>query len=76
MKVSELIALLQEQPQDMDVLINGYEGGMSDVSSASDVIEVIVDHNKGTWYYGAHEEVCSWHDRNEIGETKKGLVIG
>ena len=35
MKVKELIRLLQEFPQDLPILIPGYEGGADSISSVS-----------------------------------------
>ena len=58
MLVKELIAMLQELPQQLEVMVDGYEGG---VDEPSDPYVVGIDrfHNgKGEgcpYYYGQHE---------------------
>lgn len=53
MNVAELIKVLQELPQDALVVINGYEGGVNEVSNAT---ETKIEQNVNTaWYYGDHE---------------------
>lgn len=53
MKVSELIKLLQEAPQDLQVMISGYEGGLDDITRA--VVDYVDLNVNIEWYYGPHE---------------------
>lgn len=54
--VRELIECLENLPQDMRVLIPGYESGLSDTLLPSRV-RVKLNTQKGISYYGPHEEV-------------------
>lgn len=67
MTVAELIKLLQQLPnQDHDVLVNGYEGGLTDVTEANPVI-YRRDVNT-SWYYGRHEQVYDY-ELEKLDET-------
>jgi len=71
MKVKELIELLQTLPQDSDVVVAGYEGGVQDIKEAT-VCEVNCNvHNE--WYYGAHEVIDEYHTRTD--DTKPAVLI-
>jgi hypothetical protein len=53
MTVSELIEELQKYPQDIRVVVRGYEGGVDDVGYLEDTY---ISLNENTaWYYGKHE---------------------
>lgn len=53
MTVQELINALSALPPDHRVVVNGYEGGVNDVSDAT---ECMIELNVNTaWYYGSHE---------------------
>jgi hypothetical protein len=53
MNVQQLIDMLNEYPKDSMVVVNGYEGGVSEVGSMS---ECRLRLNVNTaWYYGCHE---------------------
>jgi len=58
MTVAELIEKLKEYPQDLRVVVRGYEGGINDVSHFKE-LEILLDYNDA-WYYGKHEEAFSW----------------
>jgi hypothetical protein len=58
MTVAELIEKLKEYPQDLRVVVRGYEGGVNDVSHFEE-LEILLDYYDA-WYYGKHKEVCSW----------------
>lgn len=58
MTVAELIEKLKEYPQDLRVVVHGYEGGVNDVSHFKE-LEILLDYYDA-WYYGKHEEVRSW----------------
>lgn len=52
MKVSELISQLQAMPQDMRVIVEGYEGGYDDI--ALPLLWIPVAIGKTSSYCGAH----------------------
>ena len=55
MKVSELIAKLQELDQDKMIVIRGYEAGCDFPSSLA---KVTIELNVNTkWYYGSHDYI-------------------
>lgn len=56
MTVKELIKQLQKYPEDLEVVVTGYEGGYSDVSDLRK-LNLKRDYNAGSYYYGPHEEV-------------------
>jgi hypothetical protein len=58
MTVAELIEKLKEYPQDLRVVVRGYEGGVNDVNHFEE-LEILLDYYDA-WYYGKHEEVDSW----------------
>jgi hypothetical protein len=63
MKVSELIEILKQQPPDMRVIVDGYEGGYSDVRNIRQTPIKLNVHT--SWYYGPHDRCQD----NEEGET-------
>lgn len=54
--VAELVKLLQSQPQDMRVVVNGYEGGYSDVKPLIQIPISLNVHPDDRWYYGNHDD--------------------
>lgn len=58
MTVAELIEKLKEYPQDLRVVVHGYEGGVNDVGYFEEM-DIYLNYNT-VWFYGKHEEVCSW----------------
>jgi hypothetical protein len=54
MKVKELIKKLSELPQDMEVFVDGYEGGYSDIE-VSNPKGIALNVNKED-YLGPHED--------------------
>lgn len=60
MTVAELIAELQEMPQDARVVVDGYEGGLADVDYVT-TVSIVLNRNKAD-YYGPHEEWESYMD--------------
>ena len=55
MTISQLIGRLQQYPQDTQVFVSGYEGGMDYLDTVEDT-RVVLDYNKGVNYLGRHEE--------------------
>jgi hypothetical protein len=64
MTVSQLIEELKNYPQDLPVVVSGYEGGYNDVD-AFENIDIVLDYHTA-WYYGRHEDV-----KNIYNEDKK-----
>jgi hypothetical protein len=54
MRIKDLIKTLQEYPQDIRVVVAGYEGGYNDVLSVREL--VLRENENEEWFYGAHEE--------------------
>jgi hypothetical protein len=52
--VTELIAKLQQMPQDARVVIDGYEGGLEDVTEVAKLAIVLNYHSSA--HFGPHEE--------------------
>jgi hypothetical protein len=55
MKVKELIEKLKTMNQDAIVLVDGYEGGMSELKDSSVTAIKAKDNNPVAWYYGPFE---------------------
>ena len=53
--VAELIAKLKEMPQDARVVVDGYEGGLTD-PPAIYTVPIVCDENGDSWVYGPHEK--------------------
>ena len=54
--VAQLVKLLQSQPQDMRVVVDGYEGGYSDVKPLIQIPISLNVHPDDQWYYGNHDD--------------------
>lgn len=48
---------MKNYPQDLRVVVAGYEGGYNDVDQFEN-IKIVIDYHK-EWYYGKHEVVNS-----------------
>jgi hypothetical protein len=55
MKVSELIQKLQAFDQELEVYVDGYEGGYDTPQEPFQSPMKLNVHYEGAWYYGAHE---------------------
>ena len=65
MTIAELITKLQSLPnQQQRVVVNGYEGGYSDVKEF-DEVKIKLNQNS-EWYYGAHESTYADQPYDEI----------
>ncbi|MCL4823603.1 MAG: hypothetical protein KJZ57_05225 [Anaerolineales bacterium] len=55
MKAKELLEILSQIPEDVDVVVKGYEGGVDEVVNVK-LVKIKKDvHSE--WYYGRHEIV-------------------
>ena len=65
MTIAELTKLLLEQPQGMMVVVSGYEGGVTEVTSIYQE-NVYLNQNRA-WYFGEHEPT-DFTKPNEAGD--------
>lgn len=72
MNVGELIEKLKTYPQDLRVVVHGYEDGYEDVTDF-EIIKVILNVNTTRWYYGDHAYADSYIGPN-ADELKKSAV--
>ena len=63
MNVGELIEKLKQYPQDLRVVVNGYEGGYSDIDRFEN-LKIVLDYHK-EWYYGKHESADYLRENSE-----------
>ena len=71
MTVSELIAQLQQYPEDMRVIVDGYEGGYDDIKSVH-TIPIMVNVNDQS-YMGSHDD--PFYDDETADETAVHLTV-
>jgi hypothetical protein len=62
MNVGQLIEQLKNYPQDLRVVVRGYEGGYNDVDTFENLKIVLNYHEE--WYYGKHEDAESLYGNN------------
>ena len=76
MTAKELIAKLQELPEDINIVMSGYEGGFNDIKGNFKEVEVALNYNT-EWYYGAHEEdpEDEWYPRHPNHEHCEAIKI-
>ena len=58
MKVYQLIEALLLQPQDLDVVVRGYESGYNDANFV--LIRDLLVNVGNAWYEGDHDDVSQW----------------
>jgi hypothetical protein len=65
MNVGQLIEQLKNYPQDLRVVVSGYEGGYNDVDTFEN-IKIVLDYHEAWYYgyYGKHEDVESLYGNN------------
>lgn len=68
MTVKDLKELLNNYPDDIQVFVRGYEGGLDDVNPG-EIVNVELNYNN-EWYYGKHEQISE-----ETEKTVKGVVL-
>ena len=72
MKVKELINKLKEFNQELEIVVNGYEGGCGNPSI---VEEINIKNNCNTeGWCGPHEEIYPYEDLNDLEGTLKEFV--
>ena len=75
MTVKELIKLLKKYPEDMNVVVNGYEEGWCDIEQKSvSEIEIALNYNKED-YCGPHEDVSFILDKKKLQNYKTKKVV-
>ena len=66
MVVSELIEALKKYNQSLRIVIDGYEGGLVDLTPSQVIeIKVALDMNSSDIYCGPHEVVDEWLLEND-----------
>jgi hypothetical protein len=85
MTVRDLIAKLQEFHPDLPVLVNGYEGGLVDLTTSHVYTARVAFHHRSASYMGPHEELYSdddpsdewspYHEDAEEGRVRSGVVL-
>ncbi|MEY4334991.1 MAG: hypothetical protein RLZZ196_3741 [Bacteroidota bacterium] len=74
MKVKELIEILLTFDPNLDIVIQGYEGGVTEKISVESA-QIVCDIND-EWYYGEHEVDSDYHQEiNPNNSRKKVLYI-
>ena len=74
MTAKELIAKLQELPEDINIVMSGYEGGYNDIKGNFEEVEVALNYNT-EWYYGSHEQINDWNKDMYEGKYKIEKVL-
>ena len=70
MKIKELIDLLKRYDENTLVVIDGYEGGIEDITEEGvRLIDLDLNHRTSDSYSGPHEEVTSSYEYSEIDIT-------
>ncbi len=73
MTKKELIEMLSQYPDDMRIVIDGYEGGYKDITECEE-FELVLNYHTA-WYYGAHETVDGLPKHIEVKETEPALYL-
>jgi len=74
MNVGQLIEQLKNYPQDLRVVVRGYEGGYNDVDTFEN-LKLVLDYNR-EWYYGKHEDVSMIYHEEVKANAVDALQIG
>ncbi len=76
MKVKDLIILLQEIDPELEVMLDGYEGGYKQFSYFTEPQDYALNaHNtEDLWWYGPHER-AEYVDNVEKHQVVKGVVL-
>ena len=72
MKVKDLVHYLLTFNQEYDIVVDGYEGGVTEdicVESAT----IVCDINKD-WYYGEHEVDSEYHQDINPNQPRKKVI--
>jgi hypothetical protein len=75
MNVKELIELLSQYPDEMKVVVDGYEGGYSDISDIGEIEISKLPLNKESWYgnYRGKDEIYGYGNRDI--ELEKAILL-
>lgn len=77
MKIHQLIEILLHHNQDLDVTVDGYEGGIHDLQVENiRLVDLMVNVND-EWYYGEHEEWDGdegYHNRQHPNALRKSAL--
>lgn len=73
MRVKELIKALQKLPQSYEVMVDGYEGGITPADPPS-VVEVALNANT-EGYYGPHEPIGQGYNETRLADFERKNVV-
>lgn len=73
MRVKDLIKQLQTLPQNYEVMVDGYEGGIT-LAYPPSVVKVALNANTES-YYGPHEQVVDGYNVNDLADFKQVNVV-
>ena len=73
MTVEELIAKLQTMPQKAMVTVNGYEGGVNEVTAIGEPAPLSLNVHE-EWYYGSHEYE-RYHEQYENAKYRTVIAV-
>lgn len=74
MTKKELIEMLSQYPDDMRIVIDGYEGGYKDITECEE-FELVLNYYTAYWYNGPHENVDGLSKHIEVKETEPALYL-
>ena len=74
MNVGQLIEQLKNYPQDLRVVVRGYEGGYNDVDTF-EKLKIVLDYHSA-WYYGKHEDASNIYNEETKANAVDALQIG
>lgn len=72
MKVKDLVKILLTFDQELDIVINGYEGGVTEYVHV-ETAKVACDIHK-EWYYGEHEVDSEYYQDIKPDEPRKNVI--
>ena len=75
MTIAELIEKLKEYPQDLRVVVSGYEAGVDDVGELEELDILLNYYDEDAWYYGRHDRVYAWSSGDKNYEKVPALEI-
>lgn len=75
MTIAELIEKLKEYPQDLRVVVRGYEGGVNDVDRLEE-LDILLNYYEGELYFGRHERVYAWTSDKDYEKVPALEILG
>ena len=73
MRVKDLIKALQKLPQNYEVMVDGYEGGVT-LAYPPTIVEVALNANT-EGYYGPHEPIGQGYNETRLADFDRAEVV-